>query len=89
MCRGRGRGATDMLVFMGLVQDIAWPDGTYDISRVQAFLVPRGTVYELPLAPALRAAARAPFEGFACAVMTPRGTSEPIDFVPDRGGKQS
>jgi hypothetical protein len=80
--------ATVMLVFMGLVQDIVWPDGTYDLSRVQAFLVPRGTVYEvfpwcLHSAPQhVRAA-----EGFACALMLPRGTSDPIDFVPERGGE--
>ena len=79
---------TDMLVFMGLVQDIAWPDGTYDISRVQAFLVPRGTIYEIfpwclhgaPLHVRRE-------DGFASAHMLPRGTSDPIDFVPERGGE--
>jgi hypothetical protein len=79
---------TDMIVFMGLVRDIAWPDGTYDISRAQAFLVPRGTVYEVSPC-CLRSvplhARRA--DGFACAMMLPRGTSEPIDFVPERGGE--
>ena len=77
-----------MLVFMGLVPDIAWPEGTYDISRVQAFLVPRGTVYEIspwclhsvPLH--VRRAA-----GFACALMLPRGTGATIDFSPDRTGE--
>jgi hypothetical protein len=80
--------ATDMIVFMGLVHDIAWPDGTYDLSRVQAFLVPRGTVYEVSPC-CLRSVPlhvrRA--DGFACALMLPRGTSEPIDFEPERGGE--
>jgi hypothetical protein len=75
-------------VFMGLVQEIAWPDGTYDISRVHAFLVPRGTVYEIfpwclhgiPLHVRV-------VDGFASAHMLPRGTSDPIDFVPERGGE--
>ena len=26
-------------------------------------------------------------DGFACALMLPRGTSEPIDFEPERGGE--
>jgi hypothetical protein len=80
--------ATDTLVLLGLVQDIAWPDGTYDISRVQAYLVPRGTVYEvfpwcLHSTP-LHARRQ---DGFACAVMLPRGTHDPIDFVPEKGGE--
>jgi hypothetical protein len=80
--------ATDTLVLLGLVQDIAWPDGTYDISRVQAFLVPSGTVYEvfpwcLHSTP-LHARRQ---DGFACAVMLPRGTHDPIDFVPEKGGE--
>ncbi len=75
--------ATDMVVFMGLVQDIVWPEGTYDISRVQAFFVPRGTVYEvfpwcLHGIPAQTSRA----EGFRCAVMLPRGTKTPMDFTP-------
>ena len=81
---------TDMLVFMGLVPDIAWPEGTYDISRVQAFLVPRGTVYEispwcLHSAPLHVRRAR----GFACALMLPRGTERDHRFLTgsDRGGE--
>jgi hypothetical protein len=79
--------ATDMVVFMGHVQDIGWPDGTYDISRVQAFLAPRGTVYEIsPCSLHSTPLHARQADGFACAVMSPRGTSDPIDFVPGDGG---
>jgi hypothetical protein len=71
----------DMIIFVGLVQDIAWPEGTYDLSRVQAVLLPRGAVCEI--APcALHCAPlhvrRA--EGFRCVVVLPRGTRAPLDF---------
>ena len=78
----------DMIVFVGLVQDIAWPEGTYDISRVQAFFLPRGTVCEI--APCSLHSApihvrRA--EGFRCIVILPRGTRAPLDFPPATGGE--
>jgi hypothetical protein len=37
----------DMIVFVGLASDIQWPSATYDLSRAQAFFVPRGTVFEM------------------------------------------
>jgi hypothetical protein len=80
--------ASDMVVFVGLAQDIVWPEGTYDISRVKAFFVPRGTLYEvLPccLHGTPTHARRA--DGFRCAVMLPRGTRSPVDLPPSAEGE--
>jgi hypothetical protein len=78
----------DQVVFLGLAQDIAWPEGSYDISRVTAFFFPRGTVCEispcsLHSAPIhVRGA-----EGFRCIVILPRGTHAPLDFPAATGGE--
>ncbi len=78
----------DMIVFVGLASDIEWASATYDLSRAQAFFVPRGTVFEmypwcLHYAPAHASLA----EGFRCAVILPRGTNTEIDFPPNRAGE--
>ena len=79
---------TDMVALMGLVCDIAWPAGTFDVSRTRAFYVPRGTVYEvftwcLHSTPVHVHEA----EGFRCLVIQPKGAHAPIDFTPDPGGE--
>ncbi len=79
---------SDMVVFMGLVQDIRWPEGSYDVSQVQAYFVPRGTVYEispwcLHYAPVHVHAG----EGFRCAILLPRGTNTTLDYEPERSGE--
>ena len=78
----------DMVLFVGRAQDIEWPEGAYDLSRVQAFLLPRGTVCEIapgslhcvPLH-----ARRA--DGFRCIVILPRGTGGTLDFPPPATGE--
>jgi len=79
---------TDMVVLMGLVCDIVWPAGTFDVSRTRAFFVRRGTVYEvfpwcLHGVPVHVHGA----EGFRCLVIQPRGAHAPIDFSPDQSGE--
>jgi len=39
--------ATDMILLLGLDEDIKWPEGTYDSSLIRAFYAPRGYVIEL------------------------------------------
>lgn len=39
--------ATDMIMLLGLDEDISWPEGTYDTSKIKAFYAPRGSVIEL------------------------------------------
>jgi hypothetical protein len=38
---------TDMIMLLGLDNDIKWPEGKYDISRIKAFYAPKGSVIEL------------------------------------------
>jgi len=38
---------TDMVMLLGLDQDIVWPKGTYDSSKIKAFYAPKGSVIEL------------------------------------------
>jgi hypothetical protein len=79
---------TDMVVLMGLVCDIVWPAGTFDVSRTRAFYVPRGTVYEVfPWCLHGTPVHVHEAEGFRCIVIQPRGAHAPIDFTPDLGGE--
>ena len=79
---------TDMVVLMGLVCDIVWPAGTFDVSRTKAFYVPRGTVYEVfPWCLHSTPVHVREAEGFRCIVIQPRGAHAPIDFTPDPGGE--
>ena len=79
---------TDMVALMGLVCDIAWPAGTFDVSRTRAFYVPRGTVYEVfPWCLHSTPVHVHEAEGFRCLVIQPKGAHAPIDFTPDPGGE--
>jgi hypothetical protein len=74
---------TDMVILLGLTDDIDWVAATYETSRVKAFFVPRGTVYEL----SGRCLHYAPIhvdeqKGFSLVVLLPRGTNEALDFLP-------
>lgn len=79
---------TDMVVLMGLITDIVWPEGSYDTSKIQAYYVPKGTVYEI----AAHCLHYAPVhvheeEGFKCVVILPKGTNTVIDFEPGTEGE--
>jgi hypothetical protein len=79
---------TDMVALMGLVCDIVWPAGTFDVSRTRAFYVPRGTVYEVfPWCLHSTPVHVHEAEGFRCIVIQPRGAHAPVDFTPDPGGE--
>jgi hypothetical protein len=79
---------TDMVVLMGLVCDIVWPAGTFDVSRTRAFYVPRGTLYEVfPWCLHSTPVHVHEAEGFRCIVIQPKGAHAPIDFTPDQGGE--
>lgn len=70
----------DLVLLLGLQQDIA-ADGTYETSRVEAFLVPQGTVIELYATTLHYAPCTAEGEnGFRCVVVLPRGTNTELSF---------
>lgn len=71
---------TDLILLIGSQQDIT-EDFRYDTEKVEAFLVPAGTVIEvyattLHYAPCNAAGAK----GFQCVVVLPKGTNTDIDF---------
>ncbi|MGF6990718.1 hypothetical protein M2150_001989 [Lachnospiraceae bacterium PM6-15] len=71
---------TDLILLIGAQQDIT-PDYQYDTAKVEAFLVPAGTVVEV-YATTLHYAPcnAAPNQGFRCVVVLPKGTNTDLDF---------
>jgi hypothetical protein len=79
---------TDMLILLGLTDDIDWDDISYDTSRILAFYVPKGTVYEL----SGRCLHYAPVSideqnGFKLVVFLPKGTNENLELPVERQGE--
>ncbi len=73
---------TDLILLVGKRQDIG-KDFTYDTSKMQAFLVKKGTLVEVYATTLHYAPISATEDGtFRCTVVLPRGTNEPL---PKRG----
>lgn len=70
---------TDLVLLIGRQQDID-SDYTYDTSRVEAYLVPAGTVIEVYATTLHYAPCHVEDGGFRCVVVLPRGTN--TDLVP-------
>lgn len=70
---------TDMILLIGSQQDIT-PDYTYDTSKVEAFLVPAGTVVEVYATTLHYAPCNVDENGFRCVVILPKGTNTEITF---------
>ncbi len=68
---------TDLILLIGKEQDIV--DGKYDTSKVEAFLVPAGTVIEVYATTLHFAPVNAAPGGFRCVVALPKGTNTPIE----------
>lgn len=71
--------ATDLILLLGLQQDIT-DDFTYDSSKVEAFLVPKGTVIEVYATTLHYAPCGVDNKNFKCVVVLPKGTNTDIDF---------
>ena len=79
----------DMVILMGHINDIVWPDGTYETANVQTYYVPKDTVYEI----APHCLHYVPIHvheeiGFKCAIILPKGTNTDIDFEPGNDGEE-
>ena len=73
---------TDMILLVGKRQDIG-KDLTYDTSKMQAFLVKKGTLVEIYATTLHYAPISTTEDGtFRCTVVLPKGTNEPL---PKRG----
>ena len=71
--------ATDLILLLGLQQDIT-DDFTYDSSKVEAFLVPKGTAIEVYATTLHYAPCGVDNKNFKCVVVLPKGTNTDIDF---------
>lgn len=69
---------TDLILLIGMQQDIA-PDYTYDTAKVEAFLVPAGTVIEVYATTLHYAPCTAAEGGFRCVVVLPQGTNTDLE----------
>ena len=70
--------ATDMILLLGLQQDIA-ADYTYDTSKIEAFLVPAGVGVELYATTLHYAPCGVDGQPFYCAAVLSRGTNTPTE----------
>ena len=68
---------TDLILLIGSEQDIE--NGKYDTSKVEAFLVPAGTVIEVYATTLHYAPCNANEGGFKCVVALPKGTNTDIE----------
>lgn len=70
--------ATDLILLLGAQQDIT-DDYTYDTSKVEAFLCPKGTGVELYATTLHYAPCSVGDNGFRCVVVLPKDTNLPLD----------
>ena len=68
---------TDLILLIGMEQDIV--DGKYDTAKVEAFLVPAGTVIEVYGTTLHYAPCNANDGGFKCVVILPKNTNTDIE----------
>ncbi|HIU33238.1 MAG TPA: DUF4867 family protein [Candidatus Pullichristensenella excrementigallinarum] len=71
---------TDMIVLVGRQQDIKPDSFRYDTGKIEAFLVPKGTLIEF-YATTLHYAPVSATGKFRCVVVLPRGTNAPLPFA--------
>lgn len=68
---------TDLVLLIGREQDIV--DGQYDTAKVEAFLVPAGTVIEVYATTLHYAPCHVDDGGFRCVVALPKGTNTAVE----------
>lgn len=69
---------TDLILLIGCQQDIE-KDYTYDTSKIEAFLVPAGTIIEVYATTLHYAPCNVEDNGFKCVVVLPEGTNLPLE----------
>lgn len=77
---------TDMVLLVGKQQDIS-EDYKYDTQKVEAFLVPAGTVVEMYATTLHYAPCMADERGFRCVVILPKDTNQPLLHTPVKEGE--
>lgn len=69
---------TDLILLIGSQQDIS-DDFLYDTSKIEAFLVPAGTIIEVYATTLHYAPCNADENGFKCVVVLPKNTNFPLE----------
>lgn len=70
--------ATDMILILGMEQDVS-DDGTYDTGKMEAFLVPAGTMVEVYATTLHYAPCGVGGNGFKAVIVLPKGTNTDIE----------
>ena len=70
-------GATDAILILGKVQDIT-PEHTYETSKMEAFLLPKGTAVEIYATSLHYAPCGVNGAGFQVTIVLPKGTNYPL-----------
>lgn len=78
--------ATDLILLLGSEADVE-EDFTYDTSKVEAFLLPKGVGVELYATTLHYAPCTAQEGGFRCAIVLPKGTNLPLNEKHCAGGE--
>lgn len=68
---------TDLILLIGSEQDIQ--NGKYDTAKVEAFLVPAGTIIEVYATTLHYAPCNVSEDGFKCVVVLPKGTNTELE----------
>jgi hypothetical protein len=79
---------TDLILLIGCQQDIG-KDYTYNTGRIEAFLVPAGTIVEVYATTLHYAPCNASEDGFRCVVVLPEGTNLPLDNSMNKSGEDN
>lgn len=77
---------TDLILMLGSQQDIE-EDYSYDTSKVEAFLVPKGTVVEVYATTLHYAPCGVNGQGFRCTVVLPKDTNLELETKPVQEGE--
>lgn len=76
--------ADELILLLGELRDVDPKTYTYDTSKVEAFKVPAGTMFEMYATTLHFAPCSVDGKGFRNAVILPRGTNLPLDFEPEK-----
>lgn len=78
--------ATEFILLLGRQQDIT-EDFTYDTSKIEAFLLPKGAAVEIYATTLHYAPCGVDGRGFRCVVVLPRDSNLPLSAVHNREGE--
>lgn len=79
---------TDLILLLGCMQDIE-DDYSYDTSKIEAFLIPAGTIIEVYATTLHYAPCNANEHGFKCVVVLPRDTNLSLESKIDKFGEDA